>query len=277
MGRKWFELEKPRDPELFESKKIITPGISDKNNYTYDENGYYCMDACYIMNLLPKFKEKYNEDQFLKYLTGILNSDALEFYLKQTSTHVRNKWYMYKKQYLEPLPIKLPQTKEEQTLASEITERVEKILSLAKVEQHVQGFPEPYFEELKEEIEEWDEISWRAKRSYKSIEPKVEEGAIVLGKGDGIKDPKINSEPKRKYVVEALKGKTISKDEEVKIKLPMSDAAVTKILKRLGEDKAILKEKPIAELEEEINEKVYRLYGLDENDVKVIEEFLEKF
>lgn len=33
----------------------------------------------------------------------------------------------------------------------------------------------------------------------------------------------------------------------------------------------------VEELEEEINEIVYDLYGLDEEDVEVIEDFLEKF
>ncbi len=59
--------------------------------------------------------------------------------------------------------------------------------------------------------------------------------------------------------------------------VPRSDAAIKKILKRLEEDKAKLKEKSTAELEKEINERVYRLYRLDANDVKVIEEFLERF
>ncbi len=55
-----------------------------------------------------------------------------------------------------------------------------------------------------------------------------------------------------------------------------SDAAVKKILKRLVEDKAKLREKPIAELESEINERIYKLYGLDASDVKVIEQVLNR-
>jgi small ligand-binding sensory domain FIST len=66
-------------------------------------------------------------------------------------------------------------------------------------------------------------------------------------------------------------------EEEVKIRLPRGDAAIRKMLKLLEEERAKLKERSIAELEREINERVYRLYGLDESDVKVIEEFLEKF
>jgi len=52
---------------------------------------------------------------------------------------------------------------------------------------------------------------------------------------------------------------------------------VRKILKKFEKDKEMLKEDPIAKLEEEINERVYKLYGLNEEDIKVIEEFLERF
>ncbi len=130
---------------------------------------------------------------------------------------------------------------------------------------------------MKDEIEEWDEITWRAKRSYKSLEPTIEEGGIVLGNGDEIKDVKINSELKQKYVSEALRGKAISKDKEVKIKLPRSDNIIERMLKLLEEDGAKLREKSITELEDEINERVYRLYGLGEDDKRVVEEFLSKF
>ena len=49
------------------------------------------------------------------------------------------------------------------------------------------------------------------------------------------------------------------------------------ILKKLEEDKARIKSPSVAELEGEINELVYKLYGLNEEDVKVIEDFLRRF
>ena len=44
-----------------------------------------------------------------------------------------------------------------------------------------------------------------------------------------------------------------------------------------ADDKANTKSPSVAELEDEINELVYKLYGLNENDVKVITEFLRRF
>jgi len=59
--------------------------------------------------------------------------------------------------------------------------------------------------------------------------------------------------------------------------LPRSDKDVETILKQYKEDKKRLEKIPISELEDEINDLVYELYGLDEEDRKVIEEFLERF
>jgi hypothetical protein len=45
----------------------------------------------------------------------------------------------------------------------------------------------------------------------------------------------------------------------------------------LEDDKAKTKSPSVAELEADINDLVYKLYGLNEKDVKVIEDFLLKF
>jgi hypothetical protein len=63
----------------------------------------------------------------------------------------------------------------------------------------------------------------------------------------------------------------------MQILIPKSDAIVEEILRNLEGDKARIKSPSVAELEEEINELVYELYGLNEKDVKVIEDFLKRF
>ncbi|NQE04319.1 hypothetical protein C5S32_00475, partial [ANME-1 cluster archaeon GoMg1] len=67
------------------------------------------------------------------------------------------------------------------------------------------------------------------------------------------------------------------KDEKKQILIPKSDAIVEEVLRKLEEDKARIKSPSVAELEEEINEFVYKLYGLNEKDVKVIDDFLRRF
>jgi uroporphyrinogen-III synthase len=87
----------------------------------------------------------------------------------------------------------------------------------------------------------------------------------------------LKAKVKANYIVTALKGKSAKKDEKEQILIPKSNAIVEEILKKLEEDKANTKSLSVTELESEINGLVYKLYGLDEKNVKVIEEFLSRF
>jgi len=98
---------------------------------------------------------------------------------------------------------------------------------------------------------------------------------IVFGKKE--KPIFVESEIKADYVVTALKGTRAKKDEKKQILIPKSDAIVEEILNNLESDKAPIKSPSVAELEDEINGLVYTLYGLNEEDVKVVEDFLNRF
>lgn len=273
---RWYELRPCDYYEIFERKKIITPDISTENSFALDEEGFYCLDTCFVFSPKKQYENK------LKYLLGLLNSSTLEFYFKQISSYLGKKGYRYKRQYLKQLPIKFPENKKEQNLTYEITELVERILVLAEKEQHVENFPEPYFEELGEEIEEWSKVKWTPKRNYKEAKIKVEkdlegENTLIFGKDDYLIDPAIDSEIKLKYAVEALKGKKARKDKEINLKIPRSDVMVDKIFEIYDKDREELGKISIKELEKEIDDRVYQLYGLDEEDIQIIENFLEKF
>ncbi|RKX92531.1 MAG: hypothetical protein DRP84_09855 [Spirochaetes bacterium] len=270
----WYAYGRRQNIEMFERKKIMTQVLANKNSFTLDEEGiYYFVGGGNAGGYGIILKEGYN----YHYILGLLNSNVLEFYLKNISTIFRGRFYSYGRRFIEKLPIKLPKNKKEQKIAKEITKKVDLILKQSKIRQKVENFPDPYFDELKDQIEEWDEITYRVKASYKSANPIIEGNKIVLGKKDSIEDIRINSKIKREYVLESLKGKKFSKDQEIKILLPRSDKDMETILKQHKEDKKRLEKIPISELEDEINDLVYELYGLDEEDRKVIEEFLERF
>lgn len=248
--KSWYELSTKRSFDWFEQFKILTAGTAHGSNFAFDDDySYYPKGGGGIFGITLKKK---GDLSVYIYILGLLNSKVIDFVFKHISPMLSGKYYTYHEDYLKRLPIKLPQNKTEQKHADEITERVEKILGLAKIEQRVENFPEPYLEELKEEIEEW---------------------AVIKSVGQG----EVDTELKERYVTEALRMGGAKKGKEPAIKLPRTDAMVKKILERYDRDKERLKEKSIAELEEEIDERVYRLYGLGEEDKKVIEEFLEKF
>jgi len=275
MGKKWYQICKPISKRFFESPKILIPDISQTGGFALDNVGFYCIHTIYIVTPKDEYKSKLN------FLLGLLNSSVVDFYFKQVGSYLGKKGYRYQKQYLDTIPICLPQTKSEQDLADEITKKVEQILEQVKLEQQIENFPEGYIQEYRSKGEEFDSIKISFNSNHKAIEPVIEKNItgrgynIVIGKKE--KPVFVESEIKANYVVTALKGKSAKKEEKKQLLIPKSDAIVEEILKKLEEDKAKTKSPSVAELEEEINELVYELYGLNEDDVKVIDDFLRRF
>ncbi len=183
-GRKWWELEDPLSPKMFEVEKIMSPYISRFNAFTYEEGKYYAMDSTVIIRFwfdteevrdyIVKWKEtnepELDVEKFLQegeillselerdrnallYLLGILNSDLIEFYYKLYAQRVtrrgsrqpKGKYYLYVPPYLNVLPIHIG-SKEERL---DIIKQVEKICSVAKKLNEVEEGSEE-----KKEIEE---------------------------------------------------------------------------------------------------------------------------
>ena len=270
---RWFEYADPRNPRQFEDNKIITPDISTSNNFVLDHGKYFSLNTSYVIDL-DRFKGN------PVYLLGILNSKTIEFYYKHISPFISGGYYRYISQFLEQLPIRLPQTPAEQNHADEITKNVEKILEQVKREQKIENFPEDCVKEYRSKGEEFNSLSISFSANHKTLEPLIEEDTsgrgynVIIGK----KETPIFAESKVKadYVVAALIGKRAKKDEKLQILIPKSDTVTEAILRNLEEDKAKTKSPSVAELEEEINELVYKLYGLNEEDIRIIEDFLRR-
>jgi len=87
----------------------------------------------------------------------------------------------------------------------------------------------------------------------------------------------IGTKEKAQYLVLALRNRRVKQDDTVKILIPRDNSTVTEVLEKVKKTVQDAKATPIAQLEEEINEVVYQLYGLNENDKSIIEDFLKKF
>ncbi len=274
----WYRYVYPKNLNMFEHKKIMTQVLASKNSFTIDEEGkYYFVGGGNAGGYGITLKEGFN----YHYVLGLLNSSVQEFYLKKISTIFRGGFYSYGRRFIEKLPIYLFQTKAEQTLADEITKKVDQILEQVKLQQQIENFPNEYIQEYRSRGDEFNSVNISFNSNHKTIESVVEKDIsgrgynVTIGKKE--KPVFVESEVKADYVVTVLKGKRAKKDEKLQLLIPKSDAIVEEILKKLEEDKARIKSPSVAELEEEINELVYKLYGLNEKDVKVIDNFLRRF
>ncbi|MFN4007262.1 MAG: Eco57I restriction-modification methylase domain-containing protein [Chitinophagaceae bacterium] len=75
---RWFDLQWPREQELFESEKLICRFKASENTFCYDSNGFYSSADTTVVALNEAGKKKYDT----KYLLALLNSKVLSFYFK---------------------------------------------------------------------------------------------------------------------------------------------------------------------------------------------------
>jgi len=75
---RWFDLQWPREQELFESEKLICRFKASENTFCYDANGFYSSADTTVVALNERGKKKYET----KYLLALLNSKVLSFYFK---------------------------------------------------------------------------------------------------------------------------------------------------------------------------------------------------
>ena len=157
-GKKWWELEEPLTPEMFEVEKLISPYTANRNSFAYEEGKYYVMDSTIIVRFYKnnKEREKYVKEnakiideghsrltdleeaykelpptkENLLYILGLLNSDVLEFYIKQyaprVSKRMRNppkgRFYLYIPPFTNILPIKIAESDTRKEIAKIVTE-----------------------------------------------------------------------------------------------------------------------------------------------------------
>jgi type I restriction-modification system DNA methylase subunit len=273
----WYGYIYPKNHEKFEQTKMMTQLLSTKNRFSFDKEGIYYFIAVGgdCITLGDTYKDEY------LYFLGLLNSSVLEFYLKHISPVHEGGFYLYIKQYLEALPIRYPIDKESEKIKDRIIEDVKIIIEKLKFEQKIKNFAEEYVQEYQNKGEEFKQLSISFNSDHKALEPLIEEDTggdgynVVISKKEA--HIEVDSKIKANYVLSALKGKRAKKDETLQLLVPKSDAVVETILKKLEEDKTKVRSPSVAELEAEINELVYKLYGLNEEDVKVIEDFLRRF
>ena len=91
---KWYEIQDAVDYYgEFERGKIVIPAIVNGASYAFDLNGSYSNDKTSIIPMVDK------------YLLGLLNSQLVDFVLKQISSTKRGGYFEYKPMYVSVLPI----------------------------------------------------------------------------------------------------------------------------------------------------------------------------
>jgi hypothetical protein len=108
---KWFSLNWPRRPKLFEEPKILVRQTANRIMAAYDEDKWYCLKSGIIIQLPKTSKLSYT------YLLGLLNSALMDFLYNDLVNEDNRIFPEVKPIQLFKLPIKIA-TSEQQLFVS---------------------------------------------------------------------------------------------------------------------------------------------------------------
>ena len=100
----WHQYIYRKNLEKFEQPKIITQVLASSNTFALDNQGeYYFVGGGNAGGYGIVLKDEYKK--YYYYILALLNSNVLEFYLKNISTPFRGGYFSYGKRFIENLPI----------------------------------------------------------------------------------------------------------------------------------------------------------------------------
>jgi hypothetical protein len=125
-GQGWYGFIYPKNIEVMKFPKILVPDIADGASYALDETGEFAFTSGYGITLKPEIKVE------PKFILGLLNSKLLDFFLKRVSTTMRGGFFRYFTQFIEKLPIVIPDLTKpaDRTRHDKLVGLVEKMLVL---------------------------------------------------------------------------------------------------------------------------------------------------
>jgi methylase of polypeptide subunit release factors len=97
-GKLWYELWNQRKLSNFHKNRIVTPEISDRNNFALT-NKYLGNTKTYHIIL------KDDSEKQTMFILGLLNSKLVDYFYKKNTTPHAGGFYAYKTQFLKNIPV----------------------------------------------------------------------------------------------------------------------------------------------------------------------------
>jgi TaqI-like C-terminal specificity domain/Eco57I restriction-modification methylase len=97
----WYAYARPQNMHRLGDVKVVCPDIAGRAEFALDLQGRYMVDTVYAIVPIPGLGLS------LHSLLAVLNSSIMTFFLKQTGTNLRGGYFRMKTAYLEPFPIAL--------------------------------------------------------------------------------------------------------------------------------------------------------------------------
>jgi methylase of polypeptide subunit release factors len=274
LGRVWYSWVRLGDPEIYASKKIITPYLTDKCKFAIDEANTPTVYASSVYGIT-------SQEIDLKILVGLLNSKITEFCMKTIAPVKAGGFGLWRGTYLDRIPIKRASSSQDKTMYKKILEIVNEILGLSEKIDDAKKYNR--FEELVKEVEtlkldDYPSVIFSI-NSNNLTEIRRNGNRIYLNLVDYID---FNNELLAVYVEKVLDTnfeKLVKcqalKQELYQINVPKKIEDLANILNTFESKNKELNLIPqkMDQLQDDINQIVYTLYNLSEEDIKLIEKW----
>ncbi|MCF2208108.1 N-6 DNA methylase [Halobacterium salinarum] len=271
----WYDFGYPKSMDRFEDPKLIGAEIASEATFMLDEIGSWYFKAAYGVQLKQQYQDR------TEVFAGLLNSNALDFYLKHYTSLKMGGYYKYTTNYLETLPISWA----DEDLTSQIRNAISKITAALDLDSKTDRFPEAYLGDYAGELD-YVTYEWQTRRYPvdADVQGDVDGNFTVqAGRSDTISDAAMYSDDREmrkrraEYVHAAVDGRNVKSGEEMTIPIPRSDDGVVELLGRLEADREEVRQTDIDALEAEIDDAVYDLFDLTDEERAVIERYLDVF
>lgn len=277
LGRPWFSLNRPGIFRMEKEIKIMTPCVTNKNNFSLDEEHHLWV----VGTNYGIFPKKLNH----KFLLGLLNSSLIEFYLKNVAPVKAGGFYQYMGNILKSIPIKIPLTKTEKEIEKKIIQVVDEILTYTKKGSEQKDI----IRNLKGILNKFGVVPLIKCPLIEMVSIKSDEISEVKKKGNKLF---INSsdfiETRNAEVITYLKKyiqiNNLKKEHKNiqkiinNIPIPKTEKELSSLLGEIAKLEQEAKRTPnkIEKLEEKLNKLVADLYGLTKFEFTVITRFIEE-
>lgn len=271
----WYDFGYPKSMTRFEDPKLIGAEIASEATFMLDETGSWYFKSAYGIQLEPEFQGR------TEVFAALLNSSALDFYLKHYTSLKMGGYYKYTTNYLSPLPVSWGSEEKR----AEIRKTISRITNSLDLDSRTGRFPEAYLGDYDGDLQYID-YEWQTRRYPVNAELQEtvdEEFKVTAGRSDKILKPAMHAptrDERRKraeYVLAAVDGRNMRKGEEMTIPIPKSADGLNEMLERLEADQETVAGTDIEELEAEIDQAVYDLFNLTGEEQQVIEDYLNVF
>jgi type I restriction-modification system DNA methylase subunit len=272
-GEPWYAIDKTKSPELFERPKIVTPDIVLYNNFWLDESAeFYCLNTTY------QILSKENIDNW--YLLGVLNSEPVQFYYRRTAPTYKDDFLRYISEYLEKIPIPNPDDADSETVetvaqtARKLQDRVSEYHDAAAIERD----PTELYDTADVDSASLARTGYlnRVSLDGDDIADIYRDGVTVrLNVHDEIECRNETIAESFCRVLQLFDPDTVAAVEEMSV--PRTADALDEFLDAYDATAGSLDaiEAEIVDLETELNDAVYELYGFDDETREFIAETVE--